>query len=57
MKIAIAGYGVEGESSYRYYSKDASSEICIVDERNVQPPSNTKSIIGADAFNQLMDLI
>ena len=55
MKIAIAGYGVEGESSYRYYSKDASSEICIVDERNVQPPSNTKSIIGADAFNQLMD--
>lgn len=55
MKIAIAGYGIEGESSYRYYSKSTNNEIYIVDERNVQSPSNAKSIIGSDAFNQLAD--
>ena len=54
MKIAIAGYGVEGESSYRYYSKDSNNEIYIVDEQNIQSPPSTKLIIGPDAFNQLI---
>jgi len=32
MKIAIAGYGQEGEASYRYWSSDSQNEITIVDE-------------------------
>ncbi len=54
MKIAIAGYGLEGESNYRYYAEDSSSDIVIVDER--QPaalPDGAKTIIGENAFHNL----
>lgn len=54
MKIAIAGYGIEGESSYRYYSKDPNNQVYIVDECNdIQLPAGTKSIVGPDALEQL----
>ncbi|MDN5275973.1 MAG: putative UDP-N-acetylmuramoylalanine--D-glutamate ligase [Candidatus Saccharibacteria bacterium] len=33
MKIAIAGFGVEGQSNYRYWSADPSNELIIVDEK------------------------
>ena len=32
MKIAIAGYGIEGEENYRYWSS-ISGDITIVDEK------------------------
>ncbi len=55
MKIAIAGYGAEGESNYRYFALDPSNEITIVDQR--QPdreiPSGIATIIGNDAFEKL----
>jgi UDP-N-acetylmuramoylalanine--D-glutamate ligase len=57
MKIAIAGYGLEGESSYRYWAVDPTNEITIADQH--QParaiPNGTATIIGVDAFEKLND--
>jgi len=57
MKIAIAGYGMEGESSYRYWASDDNNEITIVDEH--QPtrdiPRGVETIIGEGAFSRLGD--
>lgn len=53
MKIAIAGYGLEGESSYRYYAADPLNELTIVDSK--QPsrdlPFGAKTIIDQDVFS------
>jgi UDP-N-acetylmuramoylalanine--D-glutamate ligase len=54
MKIAIAGYGVEGQASYRYYSKDASNDITIHDQNtDTVVPDGVPSVLGADAFKSL----
>lgn len=54
MKIAIAGYGVEGESNYRYYNTP-DNQVVIIDEH--QParelPVDASVIIGDDAFTRL----
>jgi UDP-N-acetylmuramoylalanine--D-glutamate ligase len=56
MKIAIAGYGVEGEQSYRYF-KDRGHDITIVDE-NLSPscrlPDDSETLLGESVFSQLM---
>ena len=56
MKIAIAGYGVEGQASYRYYASDENNTITIVDQSypSVDMPKNVKTIIGEDAFKNLL---
>jgi UDP-N-acetylmuramoylalanine--D-glutamate ligase len=55
MKIAIVGYGVEGESNYRYWSQIA-DDITIVDE-NLNPskilPSGVKTILGPGSLDNL----
>ena len=55
MRIAIAGYGLEGESNYRYWAANESNEVTIVDQR--QPdrelPKNAKFIIGDDVTEHL----
>lgn len=55
MKIAIAGYGVEGASNYRYYAADTENEITIVDQH--QPafdiPEGVLTIVGEDVFSNL----
>ena len=45
MKIAIAGYGVEGQASYRYYASDENNTITIVDQSypSVDMPKNVKT--------------
>ncbi len=57
MKIAIAGFRLEGESNYRYWSADPNNEITIVDQQ--QPdrdiPAGVNTIIGDDAFDKLQD--
>ncbi len=55
MKIAIAGYGIEGASNYRYYAADPSNEIVITDQRQPDAalPAEIATIIGDDAFSQL----
>jgi UDP-N-acetylmuramoylalanine--D-glutamate ligase len=58
MKVAIAGYGVEGVANYAYWSKDLANDVTIVDEQEVpqQPlPGGVKTILGPDAFSQLDD--
>lgn len=55
MKIAIAGYGSEGESNYKYFTKDSSNEITIFDEKQPERiiPKGVKSVIGKDVFEKL----
>lgn len=55
MKIAIAGYGLEGRSNYRYY-KDKGT-ITIVDERGSLSdlPPGVPAILGPGAFEKLQD--
>jgi len=55
MKIAIAGYGVEGQESFRYWSKLPENEVTIVDEKGTGAPipEGIPSIVGPDAFKQL----
>jgi UDP-N-acetylmuramoylalanine--D-glutamate ligase len=57
MKIAIAGYGVEGESNYRYFAASPDNEITIVDQRqpNRDLPDGVPVIIGDDVFDKLAD--
>ncbi len=57
MKIAIAGYGLEGESNYRYYSLDPTNEITIVDQKkpDIELPIGVPTIIGEDTFGKLQD--
>ena len=54
MKIAIAGYGAEGESNYRYYNTPE-HQVVIIDEH--QPvrdvPVDASLIVGEDAFMRL----
>lgn len=57
MKIAIAGYGLEGESNFRYWSSDPNNQITIVDQRQPERiiPNNIPTIIGENAFEKLRD--
>jgi UDP-N-acetylmuramoylalanine--D-glutamate ligase len=58
MKIAIAGYGVEGEENYKYWSADPSHDITIVDQKQVPDkplPADAKTYLAEDAFSHLED--
>lgn len=55
MKIAIAGYGLEGISNYSYFS--TRGDVTIVDERTevVGLPEGVKTILGPSALTALAD--
>jgi UDP-N-acetylmuramoylalanine--D-glutamate ligase len=56
MKIAIAGYGVEGEANYAYWSQDPNNEITIVDQKDVPDrplPEGVATLLAPDAFEHL----
>jgi UDP-N-acetylmuramoylalanine--D-glutamate ligase len=54
MKIAIAGYGVEGVANYQYWNKPG-NDLTIVDQTHPsqKPPDGVPLIIGEDAFHNL----
>lgn len=55
MKIAIAGYGMEGEANYTYWNT-SENNLTIVDEQVVpsyQVPIGAKTILGQGAFDKL----
>lgn len=60
MKIALAGYGLEGKASYDYWNRDG-NDVVIADERTeiIDLPHDTQAILGPDAFSRLggFDLI
>ena len=57
MKVAIAGYGAEGQSSYRYFT-NRGEDVTIVTTK-VSPdypvPDGAQAIVADDAFAQLED--
>lgn len=55
MKIAIAGYGVEGEANYTYWSRDPANQLTIVDERepSMPPPEGATVLVGTDKLQAL----
>jgi UDP-N-acetylmuramoylalanine--D-glutamate ligase len=56
MKVAIAGYGIEGRVSYQYW-KSLGDDVTIVDEsENVQDiPASAKAVLGKNALNHLSE--
>lgn len=54
MKIAIAGYGLEGKASLSYWNTPE-NELTVVDERESidDIPSGVTTILGSDAFTKL----
>lgn len=57
MKVAIAGYGVEGEANYRYWLARG-DDVTIVDEADVPAkpiPKGAKTILGERVFRTLHD--
>lgn len=56
MRVALAGYGIEGKASYEYWQKTG-NEVVIADEREDASdlPGGVEAILGADAFSKLND--
>jgi UDP-N-acetylmuramoylalanine--D-glutamate ligase len=54
MKIAIAGYGAEGESNYRYWNTP-DNQVVIIDEHEPARtvPVDASVIVGEDAYARL----
>ncbi len=57
MKVAIAGYGLEGESNYKYWQARG-DDVTIVDEQAVPArpiPKGAKVLLGENVFAKLDD--
>lgn len=54
MNVAIAGFGLEGQSNYAYYTR-LGYDVTIIDERSEVSdiPAGAKTILGKDAFAKL----
>jgi UDP-N-acetylmuramoylalanine--D-glutamate ligase len=55
MKVAIAGYGAEGQSSYQYFVTKG-DEVTIVAPKlssDFMPPNDANVLVGADVYKKL----
>ncbi len=53
MKIAIAGYGIEGKANLEYWQAQG-HEMTVLDERDLEDlPADVSSVIGPNAFDDL----
>lgn len=55
MKVAVVGYGIEGEQNYRYWT-ERGDDVTIVDERTAPTkalPEGAPAILGNTALQQL----
>lgn len=53
MKIAILGFGVEGQSAFKYWLQQT-TDITIHDQNpNTDVPLGSKSVLGPEAYNNL----
>jgi UDP-N-acetylmuramoylalanine--D-glutamate ligase len=60
MKVAILGFGLQGKSSFDYFSKDPGNEITICDKRTeLELPNEARPRLGDDYLTKLdeFDLI
>lgn len=57
MKVAIAGFGVEGRANYEYWSSFPENEVVIFDERTELEglPVDAQAVYGQGAFESLAD--
>ena len=58
MRIAIAGYGVEGRANYTYFSREfPDAEVVVVDEREQldEVPEGAQTLLGEGVFSRLDD--
>ncbi|NTW61064.1 UDP-N-acetylmuramoyl-L-alanine--D-glutamate ligase [Candidatus Saccharibacteria bacterium] len=55
MKIAIAGYGVEGEASLNYWLAQGENELTVFDQKplSIELPAGVRLVTGAAVFGQL----
>jgi UDP-N-acetylmuramoylalanine--D-glutamate ligase len=56
MRVAIAGYGVEGEENYTYWSQIPGNELTIIDQNEIpgRPiPEGVRTYFAPDAFEHL----
>ena len=56
MRIAIAGYGVEGRANYTYFSREfPDAEVVVVDEREQldEVPEGAQTLLGEGVFSRL----
>lgn len=56
MKVAIAGYGLEGKANYKYWQQRG-DELTIIDERQQieDAPTGARLILGPSAFDDLSE--
>lgn len=53
MKVAIAGYGIEGRANYQYYLAQG-DDVAIIDERApINAPEGAEIMSGSNVFSQL----
>ena len=55
LRVAIAGYDIEGQATYRYLSRQGNYDITILDEREVELPAGVDSRLGAGVFETELD--
>lgn len=57
MRIAIAGFGIEGQASYTYYQNQGGHQLTVVDEREMieSLPDEVDALLGPGSFSALHD--